>query len=74
MMYCYKWNVTVYSAHGQSLFKVVYGWEPSLPIDHAFSNLCDCKVHSVTKSIQAHHGFQESVQSKLKATNRLIAR
>ena len=29
-------NETVHSAHGLSPFKVVYGWEPSLPIDHTF--------------------------------------
>ena len=48
-------SVTIHSAHDQSSFRVVYGWEPSLPIDHAFPNLYNCKVYAVTKLIQAYH-------------------
>ena len=52
---------------------MVYGGKCSLPIDHDFSNLCDYKAHAVIELIQARHDLKESVQSKLEATNKLMA-
>ena len=64
--------MTIHSAHGQSPFKVMYGWEPSLPIDHTISSFHDCKFYAVTEQIKAHHDFLESVQNKLEANKRLM--
>ena len=65
-------NAAVYSAYGQSPFKVVYGWESFLPIDYVFSNLQYCKVYAVIELIQVYHKLHESIQSKIEATNRLM--
>ena len=69
----FELNLTIHSAYRQSTFKVVYRQEPSLPIDHAFSVPCDCKVYTVIDLIQAHHDLWESVQSKVEANNKLVA-
>lgn len=67
-------NSTVHSAHGESPFKVVFGRDPPLPIDRAFSDLHDCKVHATAELIRARHDVQEKVKAKLAKTNEAMAK
>ena len=67
-------NSTVHSAHGESPFKVVFGRDPPLPIDRAFSDLHDCKVHATAELIRARHDVQERVKAKLAKTNEAMAK
>ena len=45
-------NSTVQSVLGMSPAMVVFGREVSLPIDHAFQQLYDCRVESVSQFVQ----------------------
>ncbi len=40
-------NSTVHAATNKTPFSVVYGFEPSIPLDHAFAGLGDNKVYGV---------------------------
>ena len=67
-------NSTIYAAHVESPFKVIFGMDPPLPIDRAFSDLHDCKVHATAELIQARHDIQEKVKTKLVATNKAMVK
>ena len=61
----------LYTMHMGSLYsKWCIDGNPPYPLTMLFSDLNDCNIYTVTELIKAYHDLQESVQSKLEATNR----
>ena len=50
----------------------MYGQEPFLPIDHAFSVFMTARFNAVTELLQSNHDLKENVQSKLVVANMLM--
>ena len=50
---CFALNSTIHAATNRSPFSIIYGFDPSIPLDHAFSGLADNKVYGVENLVSA---------------------
>ena len=50
-------------------FRVLYGFEPSLPLDRALVDVKDCKVQAAAELLQQHHDLIDHVCVRLHHTN-----
>ena len=67
-------NATIHAAHGKTPFFVVFGFEPSLPLDRAIEDIHDCKVHAVAKLVHERHKLHHAARTSLERANEAMAR
>ena len=66
-----EFNFTVHMAYRKTLFSIVYGFKPVLPLDNKTG--MEYKVHTITEMVQAPHNIQQKVFDSFYATNESIA-